>query len=75
MDLLEDPANRPKQFVRGYDVYDQQKAGFVYDTDGARAAGSPYDTAIPGNGNGGHLWGTTLPGDQKRDLIEFMKTL
>ena len=34
-----------------------------------------YDTTIPGNGNGGHLWGTTLPADQKRDLIEFMKTL
>ena len=39
MDLLEDPANRPKQFARGYDVYDQQKVGFVYDTSGARARG------------------------------------
>jgi hypothetical protein len=75
MDLLEDPANRPKQFARGYDVYDQQKVGFVSDTPGARAEGTWYDTAIPGNGNGGHLWGTTLAGDQKRDLIEFMKTL
>jgi mono/diheme cytochrome c family protein len=75
MDLLQDPANRPKQFARGYDVYDQQKVGFVSDTAGARAAGSSYDTTLPGNGNGGHLWGTTLPDDQKRDLIEFMKTL
>ena len=75
LDLLEDPANRPKQFARGYDVYDQQKVGFVYDTSAARAEGSFYDTTIPGNGNGGHLWGTTLPNDQKRDLVEFMKTL
>ncbi len=75
MDLLEDPPSRPKQFVRGYDVYDQQKVGFVSDTSDARAAGTPYDTTIPGNGNGGHLWGTTLPADQKRDLVEFMKTL
>ena len=52
-----------------------RRSGFVYDTPGARAAGSLYDTTIPGNGNGGHLWGTTLPGDQKRDLVEFMKTL
>jgi hypothetical protein len=74
-DLLQDPANRPKQFARGYDVYDQQKVGFVSDTAAARAAGSLYDTTIPGNGNGGHLWGTTLPADQKRDLVEFMKTL
>ena len=74
-DLLEDPANRPKQFARGYDVYEQEKVGFVSDTPEARSAGSLYDTTIPGNGNGGHLWGTKLAPDQKRDLIEFMKTL
>jgi hypothetical protein len=74
-DLLEDPADRPKRFARGYDVYDQQKVGFVSDTAAARATGSLYDTTIPGNGNGGHLWGTALPADQKRDLAEFMKTL
>ena len=55
-----DPADRPKQFVRGYDVYDQQKVGFVYDTHDARSAGFLYDTTIPGNGNGGHLFGTKL---------------
>jgi hypothetical protein len=70
-----DPASRPKQFARGYDVYDQQKVGFVYDTPEARSAGFLYDTTIPGNGNGGHLWGTKLPNDQKQDLIEYMKTL
>lgn len=74
-DLLEDPSNRPKQFVRGYDVYDQQKVGFVYDTPEARSAGFLYDTTIPGNGNGGHLFGTKLPNDQKQNLIEYMKTL
>ena len=75
LDLLTDPTNRPKQFTRGYDVYDQQRVGFVSDTPEARSAGTLYDTSIPGNGNGGHLWGTRLPDDQKRDLIEFMKTL
>jgi hypothetical protein len=74
-DLLRDSQERPKQFVRGYDVYDQQKAGFVYDTPEAHAAGSLYDTTIPGNGNGGHLFGTKLSDEQKRDLIEYMKTL
>ena len=53
LDLLADPANRPKQFARGYDVYDQQKVGFVYDTPGARAAGSLYDTSIPGTATAG----------------------
>jgi hypothetical protein len=75
LDLLSDPADRPKQFVRGYGVYNQQKVGFVYDTPQARQEGFWYDTTIPGNGNGGHLFGTKLPLDQKLDLIEFMKTL
>ena len=74
-DLLQDPALRPKQFARGYDVYNQSKVGFVYDTPEARQAGFFYDTAIPGNGNGGHLFGTKLPETEKLDLLEFMKTL
>jgi hypothetical protein len=75
LDLLSDPADRPKQFARGYDVYDQHKVGFVADTPSARQAGFWYDTQLPGNANSGHLFGTTLPTDQKLDLIEFMKTL
>ena len=27
-----------------------------------------------GNGNGGHLYGTDLPPDEKRALIEHLKT-
>ena len=75
LDVLSDPADRPKQFARGYDVYDQQRVGFVFDTPEARQAGFWYDTSLPGNGNGGHLFGTKLLPDQKMDLIEFMKTL
>jgi hypothetical protein len=29
--------------------------------------------ACRGNGNGGHLWGTGLPADEKRALIEHLK--
>lgn len=74
-DLLKDPADRPKQFARGYDVYDPRKVGFVSDTPEARSAGSLYDTTVPGNGNGGHLFGTQLSAEDKQALIEFMKTL
>ncbi len=74
-DLLNPPAERPKLFARGYDVYDEHKVGFVSDTAAARADGSTYDTTVPGNGNGGHLYGTDLPGDQKQDLLEYLKTL
>jgi hypothetical protein len=34
-----------------------------------------FDVRRPGNSNAGHLYGTTLPPDSKRALLEFMKTL
>jgi hypothetical protein len=57
---------------------------FCYVTTAAAAAGCP-GTAPPmngacdagpcrGNGNGGHLYGTALPPDDKRALIEHLKT-
>jgi mono/diheme cytochrome c family protein len=74
-DLLEPVENRPKVFWNGYDVYDQAKVGFV--TTGAEAErfGSKLDVTAPGNSNSGHLWGTTLTPEEKRALIEYMKTL
>ena len=74
-DLLNPPAERPKVFARGYDVYDEHRVGFVTDTASAGASGSTYDTTIPGNGNGGHLYGIDLSSEQKLDLLEYLKTL
>ena len=34
-----------------------------------------YDTTLPGNGNGGHLWGTDLPEAEKEYLLAYLKTL
>jgi mono/diheme cytochrome c family protein len=74
-DMLEPVANRPKTFYRGYDVYDPQKVGFVSDVP-AKAGRQffQYDTALPGNNNGGHLHGTGLPAAEKSALIEYLKT-
>jgi hypothetical protein len=33
------------------------------------------DTTLRGNSNGGHPFGTDLTDDQKRQLIEYLKTL
>jgi hypothetical protein len=33
-----------------------------------------YDTTMPGNGNGGHVYGTSLPEADKRAVIEYLKT-
>ena len=67
-DLLEEPAQRPKLFFRGYDVLDPEKVGFVSQGPEAERVGFRYDTSVAGNSNGGHLWGTTLNADgQARD--------
>jgi len=74
-DLLAPPEARPTQFWRGYDLLDPVKVGFVSDGPAAEAMGSHVDTSRPGNGNGGHTWGTTLPPEEKQALVEYMKTL
>lgn len=73
-DLLNPPQRRPRQFWRGYDVYDPVKVGFVSDGSEARRIGTSHDTSKPGNSNAGHLFGTQLDADEKRVLVEFLKT-
>jgi hypothetical protein len=34
-----------------------------------------FDTTMSGNSNSGHDYGTKLSDDEKRDLIEYLKTL
>ena len=44
----------------------------------AQAEGFRYDVSVPGNGNAGHegeAYGTTLSAEQKRALVEYLKTL
>jgi mono/diheme cytochrome c family protein len=72
--LLAPPARRPSVFWIGYDVYDYDRVGFVTSGPEAERRGWRYDTSLRGNGNGGHLWGTTLSDPQKAALIEYLKT-
>ena len=73
--LLDVPGNRPKIFYRGYDVIDPLNVGFISFGCDAQRLGFRYDTAEPGNSNAGHLWGTTLGSDDKKALLEYLKTL
>lgn len=74
-DLLSPPAQRPARFFRGYDVLDTGRLGFVATGPAAEARGFLFDTGLRGNGNSGHLYGTDLSADDKRALLEFLKTL
>lgn len=74
-DLLTKPSDRPKQFYRGYDVYDQKNVGFVSTTEAATKSSFLLDTTIQGNGNSGHDFGTDLKLSDKNALLEYLKTL
>ena len=67
--LLAPPAQRAKTFHRGSRVFDEKEVG--YTDDGAYV----FDTAGSGNSNSGHDYGTKLAEKEKRDLIEYLKTL
>jgi len=73
-DILEPPADRPRKFWRGYDVYDAERVGFIATGAEAEQAGTPLDVTLPGNSNAGHTYGTDLTPQQKRALLEFLKT-
>jgi len=73
-DLLEKPEDRPQEFPLGHRDYDPNRLGFRTDL--------PRDewkytvrTAEPGNGNGGHEYGTSLSAGEKKALLEYLKTL
>jgi hypothetical protein len=76
-ELLKKPGERSKKtFYRGNDVYDWVDVGFKWDVseqDGRQFF--LYNPAEIGNSNGGHLYGTELSEDEKKALIEYLKTL
>ncbi len=74
-DLLKPAPQRTKVFYRGYDVYDPVKLGFITDGAEAKRVGFRLDTGERGNGNGGHEYGTGLSPEERKALIEYLKTL
>lgn len=68
-ELLTSPVQRAKTFHRGSRVFDEKEMG--YTDEGAYV----LDTAGSGNSNSGHDYGTKLSDNEKRDLIEYLKTL
>ena len=80
--LLAPPEARPRRFLRGLDVIDRAAGGFAAPDcppgDGPGTAsggtGACFDTALPGNGNGGHLYGTDLAPAEKAALVAYLKT-
>jgi hypothetical protein len=71
-DLFTPEASRPKTFYVGSRAFDPTNVGFST-TQGPGTF--PFDTAIPGNSNLGHTWGTSLTPADVDALIEYLKSL
>lgn len=71
-DLLSPPDERPKVFFVGSRQLDLAKLGFK---SGGALGRFRFDTALRGNGNGGHAFPKDAPLDeaQKRAVIEYLK--
>ena len=76
---------RPKVFTRSYKTgvedYDAARVGWkvteLHDAPSAtaREARQVYDTTKPGRSNGGHTFGDSLNDEERRTVIEYLKTL
>ena len=74
-DLLKPVDQRPKKFFAGNDVYDQQRVGFATDSPGnSTRKFIEFDTSEKGNSNVGHVYGATLSDQDRRALLEYLKT-
>jgi hypothetical protein len=68
------PETRPAEFYRAYDVYDWNDLGFVSSGPDAAREGVLFSTRERGNGNTGHMYGTSLDAATRDALLEYLKT-
>ena len=74
-DLLNPAARRPKEFWRGYNVYNARDVGFVATGPAAKREGTRLRVTDKAGSNLGHEFGTALPVAEKELLLEYLKTL
>jgi hypothetical protein len=75
-ELLTPPKDRKPTFMVGSRLFDAKDVGFVTDQSPFKSGNFAADPAnANGNGNGGHVYGTTLSESDRRALLEYLKTL
>jgi hypothetical protein len=69
-ELLKKPEDRIGKFRVGDREFIPEEVGFRYDQ-----GPFEFDTALPGNSNAGHAYGTDLPLEDRESLLEYLKSL
>lgn len=70
-------SKRPAYWRRNFDdpTYDYEKLSWHFTTEDTAADNTVYNTSLPGYGNYGHYFGDKLTDQQRKALIEYLKTL
>jgi mono/diheme cytochrome c family protein len=68
---------RPQYWSRDFDhpQYNYDNPGWKYKTEEKPGNTSVYNTALPGYGNYGHYFGDALSDEERKAVIEYLKTL
>ena len=68
---------RPTYWKRNFTKpqYDYDKVGWVYETTDKPKRRTVYNTTLPGYSNSGHTFGDKLTEQERRAVIEYLKTL
>ncbi len=75
-DLLNSP-QRPVYWRRSFDNadFDAEKVGWRYERLEEKADVNTYDTTLPGYRNIGHTFGDVLTAEERKAVVEYLKTL
>ena len=68
---------RPKYWSRDFDhpQYDYEKIGWKFSIESGPGNSNIYNTELPGYGNYGHYFGDALTDEERKAIIEYLKTL
>jgi mono/diheme cytochrome c family protein len=75
IELVLDSTHRPTYWTRLYDVYDEAAVGWKWTPNDKGGDIHIYDTTQPGYGASGHDFGDQLTPDERKALLEYLKTL
>ena len=74
-ELMKPPAQRAVTFYRGNNLLNRQDLGFVSDLEQEKGLHfALFDTRQTGNSNAGHQYGTELSDQNKKAILEYLKT-
>ncbi len=79
LDDLLNSTQRPDKWKRSFSTaaseYDHEKVGWKYTVETITGSSLIYDTSLPGYGNQGHTYADDLTEEERKNLIEYLKTL